>query len=358
MSEQVQLMIDWIEERLTEEISLNDMSHDVGYSPYYCSFKFHQAAGISIRRYILLRRLYLSSVSLLDGDRILDTAVEYGYSSQESYSRAFKSVFGISPGQFQLKKQPVQSYVRLSINDAGRGIKVDISRKLEVRQLQNKNKKLFDQDVLNVLNGQHMYEEFKQNALMGDSDYVPFNEAMSVNEAAEPIFGEHFINVRSSGHNETVENYMRKVIHPLSPLFDKTYQYIVLWFGEDMFCQMNLLTILAYLEQSGYSGRVYLNTFREDAFKVNQTEIILGNYSEVYQSVLIRHEIPSGNVFPLMFQAVKIYLDMLHDDNEVMKYISEHQHLPEKELVPRLFNLFPEIGYGDTQYIHLINKMK
>ena len=50
-----------------------------------------------------------------------------------------------------------------------------------------------------------------------------------------------------------------------------------LWFGEDMFCQMNLLTILSHLEQSVYEGKVYLNSFREDEFKVNQIELELGS---------------------------------------------------------------------------------
>ena len=39
---------------------------------------------------------------------------------------------------------------------------------------------------------------------------------------------------------------------------------------------MNLLTLLSYLEQSCYEGKVYLNSFREDEFKVNQIELELG----------------------------------------------------------------------------------
>ncbi len=46
---------------------------------------------------------------------------------------------------------------------------------------------------------------------------------------------------------------------------------------------MNLLTILSYLEQSYYEGKVYLNSFREDEFKVNQIELELGNYSSGIQ---------------------------------------------------------------------------
>lgn len=46
----------------------------------------------------------------------------------------------------------------------------------EVEQLQNRNSELFDEDVLNIFNGQMMYDEFHAKKLMGNSDYVPFNE--------------------------------------------------------------------------------------------------------------------------------------------------------------------------------------
>ncbi|AJQ25658.1 hypothetical protein [Pelosinus fermentans] len=39
--------------------------------------------------------------------------------------------------------------------------------------------------------------------------------------------------------------------------YEVTYhQCGIEWFGYDMFCQMNLITILVYLEQSGYKGDV------------------------------------------------------------------------------------------------------
>lgn len=72
-----------------------------------CSFKFHQVTGISIRRYILLRRLYLSIVNLVKDRKIINIAFDYDYSSQEAYSRAFKTVFGVNPRKFQVNKMPV-----------------------------------------------------------------------------------------------------------------------------------------------------------------------------------------------------------------------------------------------------------
>jgi hypothetical protein len=253
---------------------------------------------------------------------------------------------------------PVQSFVKLTIDQSEDGGSVYMSRKNEVEQLQNVRRELFDKDVLNVLNGQAMYEEFKADKLMGDSDFVPFNEAMCVHTTTTQVFDNEFIQTRASGHHESVENYIKKVIAPLDTIFKKDYKYIVLWFGEDMFCQMNLLTILTYLEQSAYKGKVFLNSFREDKFKVSQTELQLGEYYSVYKDVLINHRKPSNELLPIMCQAIDIFLDMLKENNEVVKYISKNKDLSTAELVNRLFELFPTIGYGDSQYIEIINKTK
>ncbi|OOZ84512.1 helix-turn-helix domain-containing protein [Bacillus cereus] len=357
MNEHIQKMIDWIESNLNEKFSLNALSHYMGYSPYYCSFRFHQVAGISIRRYILLRRLYLSTEDLKNDREIIDIALDYDYSSQEAYSRAFKTVFGMNPREYQRHNMPIQSFVKLNINKEGE-FKMNVSRKLEVEQLRNEKRELFDRDVLNILNGQMMYEEFKNEKLMGDSDYAPFNEAMCVNRVTTLVFDEEFIKTRAAGYNSSVESYTKKVIDPLKKLFTKEYKCIVLWFGEDMFCQMNLLTILSYLEQSSYKGKVYLNSFREDEFKVNQIELELGNYSSVYNEVLVNHKKTFYKVPPVMYQAIDLYLEMLKEDNSVIKFISKNQAFSNQEILIKLFQLFPTIGYGDSQYIELINKIK
>ncbi|AOH56621.1 AraC family transcriptional regulator [Peribacillus muralis] len=232
------------------------------------------------------------------------------------------------------------------------------SKDFQVDQLKHAKSELFDQDVLHILNGQAMYEDFEENKVLGDSDYVPFNEAMCVNAATIQVFDPAFIKTRASGHRDSVEDYINKVIEPLNDLFNKQYSSIVLWFGEDMFCQMNLLTLLAYLEQSGYQGTVFLNSFREDECKVCQTELTLADYHSVYKEVLVHHEPPTKKLLPIMHQAIDLYLDMLKESNAVVTYISKNKHLTTSQLVSRLFELFPTIGYGDSQYIELINKTR
>ena len=49
MNNIVQKMIDWIELHLLEGFSLEQLGKDMGYSPYYCSFKFHQTTGMTIK---------------------------------------------------------------------------------------------------------------------------------------------------------------------------------------------------------------------------------------------------------------------------------------------------------------------
>jgi hypothetical protein len=70
---------------------------------------------------------------------------------------------------------------------------------------------------------------------------------------------------------------------------------------------MNLLTLLAYLEQSQYKGKVFFNSFREDKFKVSQTELTLGSYYSVYMEVLINHMKPTKEVPPVMYQALEYF---------------------------------------------------
>jgi len=125
-----------------------------------------------------------------------------------------------------------------------------------------------------------------------------------------------------------------------------------------MFCQMNLLTILAYLEQSQFKGKVFFNSFREDEFKVSQTELTLGSYYSVYEEVLVNHMKPTKEILPVMYQAIELFLEMKTENNTVIRYILKNKHLAKSELLKRLFEVFPTVGYGDSQYLELIDKTK
>lgn len=107
-NEAVQSMINWMEEHLTENPSLLEMSAQIGYSPYYCSNRFHEITGMTLRNYLAGRRLARATLEIRDTDeRIIDIAVKYGYSSQEALTRAFVNAYGCTPAAYRKKPVPV-----------------------------------------------------------------------------------------------------------------------------------------------------------------------------------------------------------------------------------------------------------
>lgn len=93
----------WIDSRVTDTISLSELSSYFGYSPYYCSTKFHEMTGITIKSYWKQQRLERASQELKNSNlRILDIAIKYGYLSQESFTRAFVSRYGCTPKHYRM----------------------------------------------------------------------------------------------------------------------------------------------------------------------------------------------------------------------------------------------------------------
>lgn len=98
----VKEMAKWVEDNITENPTLIEMSSYVGYSPYYCSAKFHEHIGMTYKQFLARCRLKASVHDLLNtNDKITDIALRYGYSSAESLTRAFVAAFNCSPRQFR-----------------------------------------------------------------------------------------------------------------------------------------------------------------------------------------------------------------------------------------------------------------
>ncbi|SDE57919.1 transcriptional regulator, AraC family [Fontibacillus panacisegetis] len=90
--------IEYIEQNLDEELFSEDIAKAAGYSLYHLTHIFTAVIGEPIGSYIQKRRLSNSCKKLLySNKRIIDIAIESGFGSSEAFSRAFKSVYGVSP---------------------------------------------------------------------------------------------------------------------------------------------------------------------------------------------------------------------------------------------------------------------
>lgn len=112
----IETMVNWVEENLEECPTLKEMSEYVGYSPCYCSMKFHQYVGVSFKDYIQKRQLSMAADALQKTqDRIIDIAVQYGFSSHEAFTRAFVRMYGYTPFQFRKLLPNILTFERARI---------------------------------------------------------------------------------------------------------------------------------------------------------------------------------------------------------------------------------------------------
>lgn len=91
-----------------EALTLRALAQKLGYSEYYTSRKFRELAGMALRDYLRLRRLAFALRDVRDTDiGILDIAVQYGFSSNEAFTHAFKKAYGVSPSAYRTAPGPV-----------------------------------------------------------------------------------------------------------------------------------------------------------------------------------------------------------------------------------------------------------
>lgn len=100
--EHIQQTIEFIEDHLNEELDIGSLAKMASLSPFYYQRLFRRLVKKPVAEYIKLRRMAKANEMLLQKEnRILDVALDLGYSSQEHFSRNFKSTFGITPNEYR-----------------------------------------------------------------------------------------------------------------------------------------------------------------------------------------------------------------------------------------------------------------
>lgn len=120
--------IHFIENHLTEDINIDDVSYESYTSTSHFQLIFHVIMGMTVGEYIRYRRLTLAALDLLkQNGRIIDVALRYGYDTPESFSKAFTRFHGVPPSKAKIGN--VKLFHPLSINVTIQG-GFDMSRNL------------------------------------------------------------------------------------------------------------------------------------------------------------------------------------------------------------------------------------
>jgi AraC-like DNA-binding protein len=109
----VQRMQDYIEQNITEPITLHMIAQAAGYSPWHSARIFKELMGKTLFEYVRALRLSHAAVRLRDSKdaRIIDIAFDFVFDSHEGFTRAFSKQFGVTPHYYSKKTPPIKLFM-------------------------------------------------------------------------------------------------------------------------------------------------------------------------------------------------------------------------------------------------------
>jgi AraC family transcriptional regulator len=98
----IQHVLDIIDNRITEKITLQELAEESGYSTFHLNRLFSGVTGITLMSYVTRRKLQYALYDLSRGAKIIDVALKYGYETHAGFTKAFKKCFGYSPSLYRI----------------------------------------------------------------------------------------------------------------------------------------------------------------------------------------------------------------------------------------------------------------
>lgn len=116
---QIQMVVDEIDNCIKnhddEALTLCALAKRLGYSEFHTTRKFKEISGMRLKDYLRYRKMAFALKEVRDSDRgMIEIACDYGFSSHEAFTRAFKTMYGIAPSVY--RKHPSPVVLRTKIN--------------------------------------------------------------------------------------------------------------------------------------------------------------------------------------------------------------------------------------------------
>ena len=207
---------------------------------------------------------------------------------------------------------------------------------------------------INIISGDVMAEYSEQ---LGFKNYIAFSEAMidGIVKDENP-FSPSFINERAKVHGIHPDKYRKKGIQHLLKM--RAGDEVHVYFGEDLFCQLNLITVLAFLEKIGIDKVTYHVVFEDE---MKETALIENlettGFSEIYKSVLINHTaVPAP--LEIIEKGIMLYMDYLDENGKLATFIRSNETDSVLQLTVKIIKQLPEYGLGEEQCAYVINKYR
>lgn len=92
---------------VSEKLTLDDAAAVAGFSKFYFSRIFSQYTGMPFSQYVLQRRVDMAARLLIGtSNRLLDIAMQSGFSSLSTFNRVFRRFHGCTPTDYRMMYRP------------------------------------------------------------------------------------------------------------------------------------------------------------------------------------------------------------------------------------------------------------
>lgn len=126
--------IEYIEENLNNKMDYEKISRVAYCSTYHFQRTFTFMTNITLSEYVRRRKMTEAALELKNSKvKVIDLALNYGYESPEAFSRAFKSMHGVSPTIARRAEVNVKSYPRISFRITIKG-DVEMNYRIEEKE--------------------------------------------------------------------------------------------------------------------------------------------------------------------------------------------------------------------------------
>ena len=108
----VQRMQDYIGENLSRDISLSDLARVSLFSPWYSYRLFREYLDMTPTEYVRSLRLSRAALRLREEKcRVIDAALDVGFGSVDTFTRAFFREFGLNPSDYVKDPVPIPLFI-------------------------------------------------------------------------------------------------------------------------------------------------------------------------------------------------------------------------------------------------------
>ncbi|WP_455492902.1 helix-turn-helix domain-containing protein [Eubacterium sp.] len=160
----IQSVIDYIDDNLDAEFTVDDLCNLAGYSYVHLCRLFNLHIGLSPKEYINRRKLLFAVYEMRNDISKIDIAMNYGFNTYAGFYKAFKREFCCSPSEF------IKSYI------GNKPYKINILQEEHIMVSKTRIQKLLsnwdlqDNEVTNIINENTGRQN--ENAFYIGNDYV------------------------------------------------------------------------------------------------------------------------------------------------------------------------------------------